>query len=140
MKFRPHGGFFRATGLFVCCGALALSLSGCVSASLEDAAPAAAIVAPVEAELPASAATPESVPVTGVRRTGLYPDLNVPPESAAAPIDANEKDALTRDLSATRERLAGRAPANHAETEAARLRRLARTHAARQLEEIENTE
>ncbi|WP_336068432.1 hypothetical protein [Nitratireductor rhodophyticola] len=108
--------------------------------SLEDAAPSAALTTPAPMTQPAPRTAAEVVSGPGVRNTGAYPDLNIPPESAATPIDATEKDALTRDLSAARDRLAGRAPTNNAEAEAIRLRRLAKTHADRQLEEIEKSE
>ncbi len=140
MKIRPHGGFFRATGLIASAVALSLALGGCMSMSLEDAAPSAAITTPAPVPQPAPQPAPEVVSGPGVRNTGAYPDLNIPPESAGTPIDATEKDALTRDLSAARDRLAGRAPTGNAEAEAIRLRRLAKTHADRRLEEIEKSE
>ncbi|WP_295806363.1 hypothetical protein [uncultured Nitratireductor sp.] len=136
MKIRSQGRFFRATGLIVPTAVLLLTLAGCVSASLEDAAPSAAVSTPTSRPAPVS----EVANAPGVRNTGAYPDLNIPPESAAIPIDATEKDTLTRDLSAARERLAGSVPSSNADAEALRLRRLAKTHASRQLEEIEKSE
>ncbi|MBN7758738.1 hypothetical protein JYP46_18085 [Nitratireductor aquimarinus] len=118
-----------------------------MSASLEDAAPAAALRTPpvVPQPAPRTAATPSQkptpgAPTPGANVTGAYPDLNVPPASATAPIAPSEKDALMRDLTATRQRLENSAPANNADTEARRLRNLAKTHAERQLQEIEKTE
>ncbi|MBN8244500.1 hypothetical protein JF546_15895 [Nitratireductor aquimarinus] len=123
-----------------------------MSASLEDAAPAAALRTPpvVPQPAPRTAATPSQKPTPGVSTpgaptpganvTGAYPDLNVPPASATAPIAPSEKDALMRDLTATRQRLENSAPANNADAEARRLRNLAKTHAERQLQEIEKTE
>ncbi|MBN7778297.1 hypothetical protein JYP49_18660 [Nitratireductor aquimarinus] len=123
-----------------------------MSASLEDAAPAAALRTPPVAPQPAprTAATPSQkpapgastpgAPTPGANVTGAYPDLNVPPASATAPIAPSEKDALMRDLTATRQRLENSAPANNADAEARRLRNLAKTHAERQLQEIEKTE
>lgn len=140
MKIRAHRGFFRITEVLGLAVSLSLTLGGCVSASLEDAVPSAAIRTPTPLPRPGSQPALEVTSAPAVRNTGAYPDLNIPPESAATPIDATEKDALTRDLSAVRERLAVRAPGNNAEAEAARLRRLAKTHAERQLEEIEKSE
>ncbi|MCC5779548.1 hypothetical protein H7H48_10845 [Nitratireductor sp. B36] len=140
MKIRAHRGFFRITEAFALAASLPLVLGGCVSASLEDAAPSAAISTPPPLPGPASQAGTGATNTSAARNTGVYPDLNIPSESAATPIDSSEKDALTRDLSAVRERLAVRAPSNDAEAEAARLRRLAKTHAERQLEEIEKSE
>lgn len=152
MKIKSHGGFFRAVALLAPVVALPLILGGCMSASLEDAAPAAALRTPpvVPQPAPRTAATPSQKPTPGVSTpgaptpganvTGAYPDLNVPPASATAPIAPSEKDALMRDLTATRQRLENSAPANNADAEARRLRNLAKTHAERQLQEIEKTE
>ncbi len=147
MKIRSHGGFFRAVALLAPVVALPPILGGCMSASLEDAAPAAALRTPpvVPQPAPRTAATPSQkptpgAPTPGANVTGAYPDLNVPPASATAPIAPSEKDALMRDLTATRQRLENSAPANNADAEARRLRNLAKTHAERQLQEIEKTE
>ncbi len=152
MKIKSHGGFFRAVALLAPVVALPPILGGCMSASLEDAAPAAALRTPpvVPQPAPRTAATPSQKPTPGVSSpgaptpganvTGAYPDLNVPPASATAPIAPSEKDALMRDLTATRQRLENSAPANNADAEARRLRNLAKTHAERQLQEIEKTE
>ncbi len=147
MKIKSHGGFFRAVALLAPVVALPLILGGCMSASLEDAAPAAALRTPpvVPQPAPRTAATPSQkptpgAPTPGANVTGAYPDLNVPPASATAPIAPSEKDALMRDLTATRQRLENSAPANNADAEARRLRNLAKTHAERQLQEIEKTE
>lgn len=147
MKIKSHGGFFRAVALLAPLLALPLILGGCMSASLEDAAPAAALRTPpvVPQPAPRTAATPSQkttpgAPTPGANVTGAYPDLNVPPASATAPIAPSEKDALMRDLTATRQRLENSAPANNADAEARRLRNLAKTHAERQLQEIEKTE
>lgn len=147
MKIKSHGGFFRAVALLAPVVALPPILGGCMSASLEDAAPAAALRTPpvVPQPAPRTAATPSQkptpgAPTPGANVTGAYPDLNVPPASATAPIAPSEKDALMRDLTATRQRLENSAPANNADVEARRLRNLAKTHAERQLQEIEKTE
>lgn len=147
MKIKSHGGFFRAVALLAPVVALPPILGGCMSASLEDAAPAAALRPPpvVPQPAPRTAATPSQkptpgAPTPGANVTGAYPDLNVPPASATAPIAPSEKDALMRDLTATRQRLENSAPANNADAEARRLRNLAKTHAERQLQEIEKTE
>ncbi len=147
MKIKSHGGFFRAVALLAPVVALPPILGGCMSASLEDAAPAAALRTPpvVPQPAPRTAATPSQkptpgAPTPGANVTGAYPDLNVPPASATAPIAPSEKDALMRDLTATRQRLENSAPANNADAEARRLRNLAKTHAERQLQEIEKTE
>lgn len=147
MKIKSHGGFFRAVALLAPVVALPLILGGCMSATLEDAAPAAALRTPpvVPQPAPRTAATPSQKPTPGsptpgANVTGAYPDLNVPPASATAPIAPSEKDALMRDLTATRQRLENSAPANNADAEARRLRNLAKTHAERQLQEIEKTE
>lgn len=152
MKIKSQGGFFRAVALLAPAVTLPLILGGCMSASLEDAAPAAALRTPpvVPQPAPRTAATPSQkttpgastpgAPTPGANVTGAYPDLNVPPASATAPIAPSEKDALMRDLTATRQRLENSAPANNADAEARRLRNLAKTHAERQLQEIEKTE
>lgn len=120
MKFNRHGRIFQVAGLGLLVASQAAALSGCTTASLEDAAPVATAAGP--------------------RMTGEYPNLNIPPASAATPITVSEKEALKRDLTATRERLGAGASAGDSSAEAARLRLLARTHAQRRLEEIERGE
>ncbi|MCR4267548.1 hypothetical protein [Nitratireductor sp. ZSWI3] len=124
MKFKPQDRIFHVAAAWgAVWGLAAVALTGCVSPSLEDAAPTAA-----------QAAAP------GPIVTGEYPNLNVPPASAATPISDAEKAALTRDLAATRSRVNAGPSAANAENEAERLRRLARTHAQQRLEELEKGE
>ncbi|EKF19729.1 hypothetical protein [Nitratireductor pacificus] len=130
MKFNRHGRIFQVAGLGLLVASQAAALSGCTTASLEDAAPVAAAAGPQAG----------GVAAAGPRMTGEYPNLNVPPASAATPITVSEKEALKRDLTATREKLGAGASAGDSSAEAARLRLLARTHAQRRLEEIERGE
>ena len=132
MKFNRHGRIFQVATLGLLLTCQAGVLAGCMSASLEDAAPMAAV--------PPAATPATTAPVAGARLTGEYPNLNVPPDSAATPISSSEKEALTRDLTATRERLGASTPTGNPAAEAARLRKLAKTHAQRRLEEIERGE
>ncbi|WP_048647868.1 hypothetical protein [Nitratireductor soli] len=139
MKFNRHGRIFQvaALGLLLTCQAGALA--GCMSASLEDAAPVATLPAPANTA-PANTAETNAAPIAGARLTGEYPNLNVAPDSAATPITAGEKETLTRDLTATRKRLGASTPSGNPAAEADRLRKLAKTHAQRRLEEIERGE
>lgn len=144
MKFNRHGRIFQvaALGLLLTCQAGALA--GCMSASLEDAAPVATLPAPADTAptntASANTAATNTAPIAGARLTGEYPNLNVAPDSAATPITAGEKESLTRDLTATRERLGASTPSGNPAAEADRLRKLAKTHAQRRLEEIERGE
>ena len=116
MKIRPHGGFFRRYRID--------RLGGCAVAGPwgvheHESGRCRAVCRDHNAHAPVPQPAPQPAPEVvsgpGVRNTGAYPDLNIPPESAGTPIDATEKDALTRDLSAARDRLAGRAPTGNAE-------------------------
>ncbi|EKF41026.1 hypothetical protein [Nitratireductor indicus] len=138
MKLTRRGAFFPAAAI---CAALA-ALSGCTTTNLADIAPTSATATPVPQPRPQeTAANPVAQPSGGgPRETGEYPNLNVAPTRAANPISDAEKSSIVRDLTATRNSVNANAPSVDTAAETRRLRELARTHAQRQLEEIEKSE
>jgi hypothetical protein len=116
---------------------------GCAT-SAGDAAPAAAAMPAAQAPAIAATQTTPSV-ISEVqlssgepRNTGAFPNLNIPPQSAAEQISAQQKAARLAQLGAAR---AGQQPppgAAGSPASNARLRKLASSHAAEALEEIEN--
>ncbi|CAG1002864.1 hypothetical protein RHIZO_02970 [Rhizobiaceae bacterium] len=140
-------------------------LSGCTTASLEDAAPLAATV---EATLPEQITTiPTPTPVSGdavaaipdagataaadsveatesaavdaqgsARQTGQYPNLNIVPTAAAPQLTAAEKNAKLAELEAARRQAVGGASGKPVSNDA-KLKKLARTHAEEALKQIE---
>lgn len=137
MKMKGTGRIFRA---LAAAGPVAMT-AACVSPSLEDAAPQAALRPPLPATAPVAPAAQAGSPLPGphaaARDGGDYPNLNVQPASAAEQMSEEEIEALTRQLTAERERLGSAAPGGVSAAELHRLRLLARTHAQRQLDEIE---
>ncbi|MBA3446594.1 MAG: hypothetical protein H0T56_03105 [Pseudaminobacter sp.] len=129
-----------------------LALAGCATATIEDAVPVAEQVpvptpAPtasvetvaVAAEPAPVAAEPETVAVApGPIDTGTFPNLNVAPQAAAAQISPGEKAANLAGLSAARAGQVAPGGATSSAAEKLRLRKLAATHAAEALKEIEN--
>jgi len=91
--------------------ALALGLAACGTATIKDAVP-------------------------GARRTGTYPNLNIPQKAATEQLTDEEAAAAAARLNAVRndQESASAKPASEAE----RLRRLGQTHVEEALEEIEN--
>ena len=72
------------------------------------------------------------------KNTGTFPNLNIPPQSAAPHISAQQKAASLAELRAAR---SGQTPppgGTDTSASKARLKKLASTHAAEALEEIEN--
>lgn len=69
-----------------------------------------------------------SGPQTGAVDTGTYPNLNVPPEAAAAPISDEDKTGLTGRLAGAKARQAAAGRGAGAKSDPAYLERLARDH------------
>jgi len=112
-----------------------LFLAGCATASIEDAVPAGALAgadpAAPSGAAPAAAA-PERAPTAGT-----YPNLNEPRAVAAPQITPGQRASETADLRAKREAIARQTRAAANGSSAADLRRLAATHGAEVLKEIE---
>lgn len=111
---------------------------GCATSTAGDAAPAAATPA-IAAAAPTPATITEVQLSSGEpKNTGTFPNLNIPPQSAAEQISAQQKAAALAELKAAR---AGQKPppgsGGTAATDA-RLKKLATSHAADALEAIEN--
>ncbi len=111
-----------------------LAIAGCTTASVTDLAPTAA-VAPAEAPLPQQRPQDAAPTVSGARDTGTFPDLNTPPAAATAQVGDSEKDRKIAELLAAKASQ-GNAPASK-QAEALRLKKLAREHGRKVLEEIE---
>lgn len=95
--------------------AMALLVAGCAS-SVDDAVPAGA---------------------KGPVNTGTFPNLNIPPQQAAEQMTAEQKSADMTALSAAHKQNAATAAVPSGQTNPAVLRKLAETHAADTLKEIE---
>lgn len=141
-------------------------LSGCTTASLEDAAPTAAVA---EMALPEqTSAVPTPPPVSGdpvaaipengtaavaaatgempndpagetqgsARQTGQYPNLNIVPTAAAPQLTAAEKNAKLAELEAARKQ-AVRGASGKPVSNDTKLKKLAKTHAEQALKQIE---
>lgn len=107
----------------------ALAVGGCAGVSIEDAVPTSAVPA---------AAGPVGTGPSAPRDTGSFPNLNVPPQSAAEQISTEERATTVqslRDAQASQEAAAASVTASPDDTE--RLRRLGATHAADTLRQIE---
>ncbi|QPC87586.1 hypothetical protein GA830_13135 [Mesorhizobium sp. NBSH29] len=98
--------------------ALAMLLVGCASATIEDAVPSGA---------------------NGPANTGTYPNLNIPPQSAAEQISAEKKAADLAALNAEQQQNAAFGAAPSGQTDPALLRRLGQTHGTNALKQIEKT-
>ena len=141
-------GRFRA----VACAFALLALAGCTTANIEDAVPAgavtpatapapapnpqAAVVAPVPA--PAQPVVPpvEQAMVDGPKDTGTFPNLNIPPETAAAQLTPAEKKALLMQLALDKKAQAKSGGPVKVANQAA-LNALARNHGKDTLKQIE---
>jgi hypothetical protein len=108
---------------------------GCATSTAGDAAPTPAIAA---TEPTPATVTEVQLSSGEPRNTGTFPNLNIPPQSAAAQIGAQQKAARLAELNAARS--GQKAPPGAAGTSAskARLKKLASTHATEALKEIEN--
>lgn len=100
----------RGTARALCACAIAVVAAGC-GTTIEDAVP-------------------------GARRTGAYPNLNIPPEAAANQLTDEEAEAGIAAVAAAR-RAQQAAGAGKSESEAERLVRLRESHGDQALEEIE---
>jgi len=134
------------------------ALSGCATASLEDAAPTTAAI---DATLPeqtvavptptplnggvsvasgAAATSVADIPAAGMsapaRQTGQYPNLNIVPTAAAPQLTAAERNAKLAELAAA-QRQAVRGASGKPTANEAKLKKLAKTHAQSALKEIE---
>lgn len=112
---------FLGTGLIVM--PLALAAASCSTLALEDAAPTTLAAAPDRPLQPDG-----------------YPNLNVPMEAAAPQIAEDERQRTVEELDALRRKQQAQAGVSAAESEAERLRALARSHAEQALREIEAAE
>lgn len=114
---------FPATRLLAGLLPLAFALSACGSGTTAQSVPVSANGAPA-----------------GPIDTGTYPNLNIPPRTAAEQLSPAERDADVQALSAARQsqpRVRGAAPAPD---ESARLRKIGSTHASDTLEAIESSD
>jgi len=104
---------------------LSAGLSGCGSATVEQAVP-----------------TASAAPVSGIstgepKNTGTFPNLNVAPQAATTQISPEEKQAHIEELLAAQQGQAAKAPGK-TPTDPVLLRKLADTHAKDALAEIES--
>lgn len=116
---------------------------GCATSTTGDAAPTAATPAAQAPAIAAAEPTPGTVTEVQLssgepKNTGTFPNLNIPPQSAAPQISAQQKAARLAELRAARS--GQTAPPGAAGTAAskARLKKLASSHATEALKEIEN--
>jgi hypothetical protein len=91
---------------------------------------------------PAGCASSQTGPLAGLNTrgpidTGTYPNLNVPPESAAAPITTEDRAALDGSIGAARRTLAANGGATAPQSDQAYLKKLAADHGKDTLAEIE---
>jgi uncharacterized membrane protein len=93
-----------------------------------------------------SGSTAQSVPVsangtpTGPIDTGTYPNLNIPPRTAAEQLSKAERDAAVKELSAARQNQPQVRGTASAANENARLRKIGSTHASDTLKAIESSD
>jgi hypothetical protein len=104
-----------ASGLAIAAMA-AILLSGCASSTVAQAVPAGA---------------------HGPAKTGTFPNLNIPPKQAAAQLTPDETKAEVAALRSAQQQNAARAATPSGQTDPALLRKLAETHAADALKEIQ---
>ena len=117
--FSGSGRFCRMAAA----GVALLALGACGTASMESAAPKTAAA---------------GSQVQGPTDTGTFPNLNIPPKSAAAQFTDTEKTAKLAELSA--DQAAAQAPAaatSPAAADSAELNSLAANHAKDTLQQIE---
>lgn len=140
------------------------ALSGCATASLEDAAPTTAAIdatlpeqtvavptplaggtgagasGPAAASVESATVTDADIPAAGItapaRQTGQYPNLNIVPTAAAPQLTAAERNAKLAELAAA-QRQAVRGASGKPTANEAKLKKLAKTHAQSALKEIE---
>lgn len=120
------------------------ALSGCATATIDEAVPTAAgpQAAPASAQgvpatdtVPSAVATAEAASSVGPKDTGTYPNLNVPRQSANAQFTPEQRAAEAEALQAAH--TAQAAQATSTTTDPAILRKLAETHADEALKKIE---
>lgn len=133
-----------------------LLIAGCTTANIEDIAPASQVVTPADAPLPEQR---NVVGEPGAAPSALqadYPNLNVPQQGAAPQFTDAQREAEAAALAARRDRLDGvsvrdqsaglrriaqdrarQAATGGVADQSDELRRLARTHGDRAIEEIE---
>lgn len=118
MTYRIGGHVFFGVRLLAAPASVALALlvAGCASSTIDDAVPAGA---------------------RGPVNTGTFPNLNVPPQQAAEQMTAAQKSADMAALSAAHKQNAATAAVPSDQTDPTVLRKLAETHAADALKEIE---
>jgi hypothetical protein len=108
-------------------------LSGCASATIEEAVPTAAAPA-VPAE---QASTPVETALSGgPKDTGTYPNLNIPRQAANQQLTPEQTTAEIEALKAAQAQQAAK-EAGSSSTDPAVLRKLAETHADDALKSIE---
>jgi hypothetical protein len=86
---------------------------------------------------------PDGMPVAGQEGaidTGTYPNLNVPPQTAAEPLSADEAASLKSRVDGARARQAARNKGTVASNDAAVLRKVAATHGDDTLKKIESAQ
>jgi hypothetical protein len=119
MTYRIAGHVFSgsrlASGLAIAAIA-AILISGCASSSVANAVPPGA---------------------HGPAKTGTFPNLNIPPKQAAAQLTPDETKADVGALQSAQQQNAARAAAPSGQSDPALLRKLAETHAADALKEIQ---
>lgn len=118
MTYRIGGDVFFGARLAagMTSAALALMLAGCASATVDDAVPAGA---------------------RGPVNTGTFPNLNIPPKQAAAQLTPQQKAAAMAELTAAHRQNTATSAVPSGQTDPALLRKLASSHAADALKEIE---
>lgn len=119
--YKRQGAKLGGGAFPVLCLALAAIISGCASATIEEAAPQSAL---------ASAQPPPAEPI-GVEE---YPNLNIAPEPAAPQLSDAEKRATAESLRALR---ASAASGARPDSDVELLRRKARQHGQETLSAIE---
>lgn len=79
----------------------------------------------------------DAEPVAGARREGVYPNLNIKPQSAAAQFTNDEAASGRAGLTAMKDVVAAEGATPH-ESQRQRLEELGASHGPRTIEEIEN--
>jgi hypothetical protein len=112
---RPSAASWRAASLSACLLCIA-ALSGCMS-------PAPEAVGPTE-------------PPQGAINTGTYPNLNIPPQSAAQPISDDDKTQINARIGAAQGRQSASGRGAGTQGDPAVLKRLAESHGQDALDAI----
>jgi hypothetical protein len=155
-RFREHG--FFAAGRRLAPALLmsaALPLAACTTASIDDVAPATSASAPAASTAPQPVPRPDepgvseqalatvegnaaaAEPATGPRNSGVYPNLNVTPGTAAAQLTPAEKAAMLAELRAKQEGAAAAVAKARPADQLEALRELGERHGDDVLKEIE---